>query len=224
MIYVGSGNVWLIQPVLNSQQNLYYNLINLSPTTALRNAISIAGFITFRVPSKLPLTPSAIFLILTTIHLPLTAQVPPSLSQADYQETHHTSAGSSDLFVYIARSPREIQVVIPSRGLSSSIDPRQSSSPEPAPLSNSEHPRPPQRSSSLQVGPHPSLQRPSSLQRHPRPSPQGPFSLQRRSRSPLTSTPPSLFHPQPASPSLRHFTRSRSRRVRLKSIPIPNHV
>jgi hypothetical protein len=38
-----------------------------------------------------------------------------SLSQADFQESHHSPAGSSDLFGFTVRSPREIQVVIPSR-------------------------------------------------------------------------------------------------------------
>jgi hypothetical protein len=37
------------------------------------------------------------------------------LSQADFQESHHSPAGSSDLFGFTVRSPREIQVVIPSR-------------------------------------------------------------------------------------------------------------
>jgi hypothetical protein len=49
-----------------------------------------------------------------------------SLSQADFQESHHSPAGSSDLFGFTVRSPREIQVVIPSRA-HSPVHPPQSS-------------------------------------------------------------------------------------------------
>lgn len=47
------------------------------------------------------------------------------LSQADFQESHHSPAGSSDLFGFTVRSPREIQVVIPSRTHSPSHPPSQ---------------------------------------------------------------------------------------------------
>jgi len=45
------------------------------------------------------------------------------LSQADFQESHHSPAGSSDLFGFTVRSPREIQVVIPSRAPSRAHSP-----------------------------------------------------------------------------------------------------
>jgi hypothetical protein len=50
---------------------------------------------------------------------------PPSvvpLSQADFQESHHSPAGSSDLFGFTVRSPREIQVILPSRSSTAPVN------------------------------------------------------------------------------------------------------
>lgn len=54
-----------------------------------------------------------------------------SLSQADFQESHHSPASSTDLFGFTVRSPPpDIQVVIPSRPVSIHIKTEKSSSPE----------------------------------------------------------------------------------------------
>jgi hypothetical protein len=52
------------------------------------------------------------------------------LSQADFQETHHSSAGSTDLFRNTIRQPQEIQVVIPSHTSSGLPHPRSTIPPD----------------------------------------------------------------------------------------------
>jgi hypothetical protein len=126
-----------------------------------------------------------------------------SLSQAHFQESHHSPAGSSDLFGFTVRSPCEIQVLIPSR--------TQSAAPSKQP--SVERPRSP-----LLASPKENLSDffqfdPEPLQSPFEPVPSNPDSSPPRSHGALPSRPSS----SPSQP-IQRLTRLRPRRKRRKAI------
>jgi hypothetical protein len=132
------------------------------------------------------------------------------LSQADFQESHHSLASSVDLFGNTVRLAQEIQVVIPSRAssghylrLSAPSDSIESSLGSPLSEPTIDHSSEPLPAST----PTPAYLQSSELQQ--------PLRSRSRPRSPSSSS-SSSYHPQIASPLplRRRITRSRSQRVR----------
>jgi hypothetical protein len=145
------------------------------------------------------------------------------LSQADFQESHHSITGSSDLFNFRARSPQEIQVVIPSRSQSTIHCPRISLSTESvesaAEAGIAEPPQPLEPSITSPVATSPEPPVPSTLARaesssssdYQQPVPS------RRSRPRNTSSTSRLASPLALC---RRITRSRSCHIRRSPQPI----
>lgn len=147
------------------------------------------------------------------------------LSQADFQESHHSPAGSTDLFGNTVRLAQEIQVVIPSRASSGLPHPRLSDSSSSVSIETS-------FGSSLSVAPEypPEPLLPALIPIPAEPLQgselQQPFDTrQSRSRScpRSSSSSSSLYHPRLASPLplRRRITRSRSQRIR-RQLPDPS--
>jgi hypothetical protein len=144
-----------------------------------------------------------------------------SLSQAHFQESHHSPAGSSDLFGFTVRSPCEIQVVISSRAQSAAPSKPPSVEPSVSKQPSIEHPNEAPRSPLLaspedtlsdffQFDPEPQLQPPFEPILFPsRPSSSGSDSP--RSHGALPS------RPSPSQPP-RRLTRLRPRHKRRKAI------
>jgi hypothetical protein len=140
------------------------------------------------------------------------------LSQADFQESHHSPAGSTDIFGHTIRLTQEIQVVIPSHTssglpyprLSAPSDSIESSFGSPSSESVVDHTFEPPPPASTSAPAEPLLQ--SSESQQPLDTRQS--RSRTRPRSPSSSDDPS-YHPQLASPlSLRRrITRSRSQHV-----------
>jgi hypothetical protein len=133
------------------------------------------------------------------------------LSQADFQESHHSLAGSTDLFGYTVRLAQEIQVVIPSRASSGLPYPRISVS-----TSSDESSSKPPSSSPVVYPSEPlpaSISTPAYLQSSELQQPLD--TRQSRSRSRPRSSSSSSYHPRIASPLpiRRRITRSRSQRI-----------
>jgi hypothetical protein len=129
------------------------------------------------------------------------------LSQADFQESHHSSAGSTDLFGNTVRLAQEIQVVIPSRASSGLPHPRTSaSSSTESSFESSSSSAVDHSSQPLPVSPAPAYLQSLELQQPLDPR-------QSRPRSPSSSN--SSYHPELRSPLplRRRITRSRSQRV-----------
>ena len=122
------------------------------------------------------------------------------LSQADFQESHHSPAGSSDLFGFTVRSPREIQVVIPSRTHSPSR------APLPVPLSQASPAHPPQSTvtqprSPLLLAPHEDPFEFYHFDSEPPPSPQKLSSSDSDPPRPPPRRAPPSRSPSPSPPS-----------------------
>jgi hypothetical protein len=138
------------------------------------------------------------------------------LSQADFQESHHSLASSIDLFRNTVRLTQEIQVVIPSRASSGPLylqpivpsDLIESSLGSPLSESTVDYPSEPHLSAFVPT-PAESLFQGSELQ-------QPLDTRQSRSRSRPQSSSSSSYHPRLASPLpiRRRITRSRSQRIR----------
>jgi hypothetical protein len=131
------------------------------------------------------------------------------LSQADFQESHHSLASSTDLFGNTVRLAQEIQVVIPSRASSGLHYPRISVS-----TSSDESSSKPPSSSPAVSPPEPlpaSSPAPAYLQSSELQQP-----LRSRSRPRSSSSSSSSYHPRIVSPLpiRRRITRSRSQRIR----------
>lgn len=132
------------------------------------------------------------------------------LSQADFQESHHSPAGSTDIFGNTIRLTQEIQVVIPSRASASGL---------PHPLSASSSSIESSLGSFLSIAAPPSEPPPASipvayLQSSELQQPLD--TRQSRSRSRPRSSSSSSYHPRLTSPLplRRRITRSRSQHIR----------